>query len=118
MARPDSRILGLIGCGSQAVTQLHALSHVFDIDQVLLRGIAPSVIKSFEQRVVGLDIKLGLVQTVLMDELASPQSDIISVIASVGAVKVLYPRALQQSRGSTSTRSALISPGRREPLQS
>lgn len=36
LARPDSRILGLVGCGAQSITQLHALLRVFPIDQVLV----------------------------------------------------------------------------------
>ncbi|MEA1984282.1 MAG: alanine dehydrogenase [Euryarchaeota archaeon] len=34
LARPDSHIVGMVGCGSQARTQLLALSHVFEIELV------------------------------------------------------------------------------------
>ncbi len=36
LARPDAEVLGLIGCGAQSVSQLHALSRVFKLRQVLL----------------------------------------------------------------------------------
>ncbi|MDJ0463808.1 ornithine cyclodeaminase family protein [Streptomyces sp. H27-C3] len=36
LARPDSAVLGLVGCGAQAVTQLHALSRVFPFAEVLV----------------------------------------------------------------------------------
>lgn len=35
LARPDSHNIGLIGCGAQAITQLHALSLHYDLRQVL-----------------------------------------------------------------------------------
>jgi len=36
LARKDSRILGIVGCGRQARTQLMAISEVFDIEKVLV----------------------------------------------------------------------------------
>jgi ornithine cyclodeaminase/alanine dehydrogenase-like protein (mu-crystallin family) len=36
LARPDATVLGLVGCGAQAVTQLHALSRIFSFSQVLV----------------------------------------------------------------------------------
>ncbi|MEU0254320.1 ornithine cyclodeaminase family protein [Streptomyces sp. NPDC006184] len=36
LARPDSSVLGLIGCGAQAVTQLHALARSFPLTEVLV----------------------------------------------------------------------------------
>ena len=46
MARPDSCRLGLIGCGAQAVTQLHALSRLFTFEQVLIHDIDASAMAS------------------------------------------------------------------------
>jgi len=50
LADPESRTVGLIGCGMQAVTQLHALSRVFDIDRVCYFDTAQGAVLSFEQR--------------------------------------------------------------------
>lgn len=50
LARPDSETLGLIGCGAQAVTQLHALSQVFDLKKIVMFDIDASAISSFEER--------------------------------------------------------------------
>ena len=47
LAHPDSSVIGLIGCGAQAVTQLHALSRCFHIDEVLAFDINESVTDSF-----------------------------------------------------------------------
>ena len=41
LAIPEARTLGLVGCGAQAMTQLHALSRLFPIDRVLLHDINP-----------------------------------------------------------------------------
>ncbi len=51
LARPDSRVVGIIGCGAQAVTQLHALSLHYDIKKVLVQDINPSAEASFAARV-------------------------------------------------------------------
>ncbi len=56
MAHPDSKTLGLIGCGAQAVTQLHALSRVFDFDNVLIYDIDPATLNSFESRIKSLNL--------------------------------------------------------------
>ena len=57
LAARDSRVLGLVGCGAQAVTQLHGLSRVFDLDQVLVYDIEAGAAASFAGRVkpLGLD---------------------------------------------------------------
>lgn len=50
LARPDSSTLGLIGCGAQAISQLHALSRIFDLRQVLIYDADPSAQSSFPRR--------------------------------------------------------------------
>ncbi|GAA2393289.1 ornithine cyclodeaminase family protein [Streptomyces coeruleofuscus] len=59
LARPDSGVVGLIGAGAQAVTQLHGLSRVFDIREVLVHDVNPRHLASFPQRVefLGLDVR-------------------------------------------------------------
>lgn len=69
LARPDSRVLGLIGCGTQAVTQLHALSRVFDIASVRFFDTDPDAVSSFEQRcgalVPGIEFEASPLETVV-----------------------------------------------------
>jgi ornithine cyclodeaminase/alanine dehydrogenase-like protein (mu-crystallin family) len=50
LARPGSRVLGIIGCGAQAVTQAHAVGRIFDIDQVLFFDIDAAAAASFPRR--------------------------------------------------------------------
>lgn len=51
LATPDARILGLIGCGAQGVTQAHALARHFDLNQILIADIDPAQVESFPKRV-------------------------------------------------------------------
>jgi ornithine cyclodeaminase/alanine dehydrogenase-like protein (mu-crystallin family) len=48
---PHSRTVGLIGCGAQAVTQLHALSRVFPIERVYLFDTDAAVLAGFAGRI-------------------------------------------------------------------
>jgi L-lysine cyclodeaminase len=50
LANPESRILGLIGCGAQAVTQFHALSRVFPLEKILFFDIDAEAVQSFPGR--------------------------------------------------------------------
>jgi ornithine cyclodeaminase/alanine dehydrogenase-like protein (mu-crystallin family) len=50
LAKPGSRVLGIIGCGAQAVTQAHAIGRVFDIEQVLYFDIDSDAAASFPAR--------------------------------------------------------------------
>lgn len=51
LAKPDSRVVGLIGCGAQAITQLHAMLRSFDIQQVLFFDVDASAMAGFPDRV-------------------------------------------------------------------
>lgn len=44
LARPDSSTVGIIGCGAQAVTQLHGLCLHFDITEVLIHDVSASAL--------------------------------------------------------------------------
>ena len=60
LAKPDSSILGLIGCGAQAITQIHAISRLFEIKKIFLFDIDESTMISFSERslMLGLDIEI------------------------------------------------------------
>ena len=49
LARPDSSVVGMAGVGNQARTQLMAISHVFDIEQVRITSRNPANCKAFEK---------------------------------------------------------------------
>ena len=79
LAVPDSRVVGLIGAGAQAVTQLHALSRVFELDRVLLHDINSGHAESFLERVAFLDLDVRLASVRAIEE----SCDIICTATSV-----------------------------------
>ncbi|QRK08319.1 ornithine cyclodeaminase family protein [Archangium violaceum] len=93
LAHPDSRVVGLVGCGAQAVTQLHALSRVFGIERVLAYDIDPDVQKSLPARVAFL----GLEVLPAPLEVVEAQADILCTATSVevGAGPVIRGTALK-----------------------
>ncbi len=82
LAAPESRVAGLIGCGAQAVTQLHALSRVFPLAEVLYYDANPAVMESFPARLSFLPGSITLspagVATIVRT------SDILTTATSVG----------------------------------
>lgn len=54
LARPDASVLGLVGCGAQAVAQVHALSRVRPITRVLAHDTDPSVARTLPDRLSGV----------------------------------------------------------------
>lgn len=51
LASPATRTVGLIGAGAQAVSQLHALSRVFDVERVVVCDINAGAAASFAGRI-------------------------------------------------------------------
>ncbi len=80
MASPDSQTVGLIGCGAQAVTQLHALTREFGIHSALAYDIDAGVSNHFADRVDFLDVD---VRTTDLKTLVR-EADIIVTATSVG----------------------------------
>ncbi|AXG83131.1 ornithine cyclodeaminase family protein [Streptomyces paludis] len=90
LARRDSRVVGLIGTGAQAVSQLHALSRVFDIERVLVHDIDRDNADSFliRSKFLGLDVRTAPPETI------AAQADIIctATTTEVGAEPVFPDR--------------------------
>ncbi|MGD1805294.1 ornithine cyclodeaminase family protein [Dapis sp. BLCC M126] len=82
MAIPNSKIIGLIGCGAQAVSQLHALSRIFDFEQVLIYDIDSAASNSFETRVSCLNLKNVEVKETPLEKLVT-LADILCTATSV-----------------------------------
>lgn len=80
LAARSSTTLGLIGCGAQSVTQFHAISRRFDLQEVLLFDVDSRAALSFSSRVSQFaDVSC---QVVSLEEIAS-RSDIICTATSV-----------------------------------
>ena len=56
LARPESRVLGIIGCGAQGMAQLHGMTRVFDLERVLVYDIDSQASRSFSERLEVLDL--------------------------------------------------------------
>jgi ornithine cyclodeaminase/alanine dehydrogenase-like protein (mu-crystallin family) len=85
LAMPDSSILGLIGCGAQAVTQLHALSRIFDIKRILINDIDEEAIASFKARCEMLEINAEITNAAVAEIMT--ESDIVCTSTSIDVGK-------------------------------
>ena len=81
LASPDSRVVGLIGCGAQAVTQLHALTRVFDVKHVCCFDTDFATMASFEQRCQPFAGEVEFEMSSIEDVLEL--SDIISIATTI-----------------------------------
>jgi len=81
LASPDSRTLGVIGCGAQAVTQIHALARLFPLERVMACDINPAVAHSLGDRMRFVDVP---VQVIPRDRVADlvEASDILCTCTS------------------------------------
>ncbi len=82
LCSPTSHTLGLIGCGAQAITQLHALSRVAKFRQVLFYDSDAAVSASFADRTKTLGLRETRMVEATLDELLK-QSDVICTTTSV-----------------------------------
>lgn len=83
LARPDSRILGLVGCGAQAITQMHAMLRCFPIEQILIHDIDPRNTASLGSRAAAVlppDVEVREAPLDLLMQTA----DIVCTSTSVG----------------------------------
>ncbi|MDZ7719325.1 MAG: hypothetical protein U5K72_10970 [Balneolaceae bacterium] len=82
LAHSSSGVLGLIGCGAQSVTQLHAISRIMQIEKVLIYDVDPNSQQSFKTRVDFLDIKCPIIDSSVQEVVQ--ESDVICSQTSIG----------------------------------
>lgn len=80
LARSDASVLGLVGCGVQAVTQLHALSRAFALTEILVCDPDVQAENSFAAR---SRFPAGMVRIAPLEEVEA-RSDIVCTATSVG----------------------------------
>ena len=78
----QTQSLGLIGCGAQSITQLHAISRVFDLKTVYYYDIDQLTSQSFVARASMLDLDCEFIQ-MSINEIVEV-ADIISTATSIG----------------------------------
>lgn len=81
LADPDSSVLGMVGCGAQAVTQIHALARVLPLKRVLAVDPDEAAWRSLGQRVAftGLPVEPATLREI------EEQADVICTATSVPA---------------------------------
>lgn len=85
LAHPESETLGLIGCGAQAVTQMHALSRVFKFKKILIYDTDVNASLSLSQRTEMLDLDAEIIISNI--ETIVNQSDILCTATSIDVGK-------------------------------
>ena len=83
LARPSSSVLGLVGCGAQSITQMHALLRLFPIDLVLIADSRQANIDSFADRTADF-LPHGVVIKPVSLEALMENADIVCTSTSVG----------------------------------
>ena len=81
LADKNSSTLGLIGCGAQSVTQLHALSRLFQIKDVLIYDVDEDSMQSFEHRVESMNLAMNIQYSTI--EKIVELSDILCTATSI-----------------------------------
>jgi len=67
LARPDSKVVGMVGAGNQARTQLLALAQVFDIEQIKITSKDISHCEEFEKEMAGV-VNCEIIKTTRTEE--------------------------------------------------
>jgi ornithine cyclodeaminase len=92
LAAAGAGVLGIVGCGAQAVSQVHAISRIRPIGKVFAFDTAPAVARSFPQRLAlaGIDVDVEVLDDRELGWLVA-ESDIICTCTTVepGAGPVL-----------------------------
>ena len=76
LAPPEASTLGMVGCGAQAVAQIHALSRVRPIGRVLAFDTDPAVAASLRARLDGLDLDELTIDVVGPDQLGRLMAEV------------------------------------------
>lgn len=84
LARPDSEVVGIIGCGAQAVTQAHALSRIFNLRRIIACDTDPSAAETFHERIEFLDLEVQTMPITDVEKLVAA-SDILCTCTSCKA---------------------------------
>lgn len=85
MAHPESSTLGIIGCGAQAVTQLHALSRSFDFKSILIYDVSPDALLSFKERTSVLRLNSEIVNADIDEVVNAADILVTATTIEVGA---------------------------------
>lgn len=94
LAKPDSCVLGLIGAGAQAVTQLHALSRRFELGEVRIFDTDVSACTTFADRAACAGVALPIEVLPMQDVLSGADIVCTSTSVDVGCGPLFDDQAL------------------------
>lgn len=81
LALPQSSVLGLVGCGAQSITQLHAIGRIFELERILVYDVDEETASSFGVRAASFGSHVTI-QSASLREIAEA-SDILCTATSV-----------------------------------
>ena len=81
LGHPKSSVLGLVGCGAQSITQLHAISRLFPIKKVLIFDTDIESVRSFKSRSEILNLEVEIIHSNIASILRD--SDIVCTATSI-----------------------------------
>lgn len=76
LAREGASVLGVVGCGAQAVSQIHAISRVRPITRVLAFDTASSVAETLPSRLADLDLDHLDIEVLSDDDLGAMMTEV------------------------------------------
>ena len=82
LARDTPLVVGLVGCGAQAVTQLHAIARVRPVERALVTDTDPAVAASFARRASFVDRPIEVVPPADRGRLLA-EADVLCTATSV-----------------------------------
>lgn len=85
LARPGPVTLGVVGCGAQAVTQVHAISRIRTIDRLIVTDVEPANARSLPDRLPDSALKtdLEIVEPAEFGDVVA-ELDVLCTCTSVG----------------------------------
>ncbi|GAA3427125.1 ornithine cyclodeaminase family protein [Streptosporangium sandarakinum] len=86
LAHPDSAVLGMVGAGAQAVTQVHALSRVLPLRQVLVHDVDRRRAADLAHRVAFTGVEVRVAETAEIEASADVICTVTSVAIGAGPV--------------------------------
>ncbi|WP_425639045.1 ornithine cyclodeaminase family protein [Algoriphagus yeomjeoni] len=85
MAKKDSKVLGIIGCGAQSVPQIHAISRLFDIEEILIYDTDQPSMENLEERIAPINLGISPQSSTVADIIS--KSDIVCTATSIAPDK-------------------------------
>ncbi len=91
LAHPSSEVLGMVGCGAQAVTQAHALSRFFPIRKIVVYDKDAEAAESFLDRINFLGIPVEIIGREELGDLLHDSDILCTCTSEKPGVGALFP---------------------------